>query len=63
MLALAGSDARRWEPKWLRLRLFSIAGRIARRARQTYLRLSEQAPWSGLITSALTRLEALPAPT
>lgn len=63
MLALAGSDARRWEPKRLRLRLFSIAGRIARRARKTYLRLSEWAPGSSLITSALTRLEALPAPT
>ncbi|OYD61201.1 DDE family transposase [Rhodococcus sp. OK302] len=63
MLALASSDARRWEPKRLRLRVFSIAGRIARHARKTRLRLSERAPWSGLITAALARLEALPAPT
>ena len=63
MLALTSSDARRWEPKRLRLRLFSIAGRIARHARKTHLRLSKRAPWSGLITSALARLEALPAPT
>lgn len=63
MLALTSSDARRWEPKRLRLRIFSIAGRIARHARQTRLRLSERAPWSGLVTSALARLDALPAPT
>ncbi|MGC0367124.1 hypothetical protein ABH922_005176 [Rhodococcus sp. 27YEA15] len=63
MLALTSSDARRWEPKRLRLPLFSIAGRIARHARKTRLRLSERAPWSGLITAALARLEALPAPT
>ncbi|GCB54833.1 IS1380-like element IS1676 family transposase [Rhodococcus erythropolis] len=63
MLTLTSSDARRWEPKRLRLRLFSIAGRIARHARKTRLRVSGRAPWSGLITSALARLEALPAPT
>lgn len=63
MLALTSSDGRRWEPKRLRLRLFSTAGRIARHARKTRLRLSLRAPWSGLITSALSRLEALPAPT
>lgn len=51
MLALTSCDARRWEPKRLRLRLFSIAGHIARHARKTRLRLSERAPWSGLITS------------
>lgn len=63
MLALNSSDARRWEPKRLRLRLFSIAGRIARHARRTRLRLSERAPWSGLVVAALARLDALPAPT
>ena len=35
MLALAGHPARRWEPKRLRLRLFSIAGRLARSSRRT----------------------------
>ncbi|ANQ70932.1 IS1380 family transposase [Rhodococcus sp. 008] len=63
MLALTSSDARRWEPKRLRLRLFSIAGRIARHARKTRLRLSRKAPWSNLVASALARLDALPAPT
>ena len=63
MLALTSSDARRWEPKRLRLRIFSIAGRIARHARKTRLRLSRRAQWSGLVASALARLDALPAPT
>jgi hypothetical protein len=44
MLALTEHPARRWEPKRLRLRLFSIAGRIARHARRTHLRLSAHTP-------------------
>jgi len=63
MLALTDHDARRWEPKRLRLRLFSIAARITRRARRTRLRLSKHAPWVDLIMTAITRLAALPAPT
>ena len=39
MLALAG-DARRWEPKRLRLRLFSVAGRLVRGGRRLRLRLA-----------------------
>lgn len=57
MLALADHPARRWEPKRLRLRLFSIAGRIARRARRIRLRLSAHAPWAGVLTAALARLQ------
>src|SRR5258705_3323707 len=56
MLALHDHPARRWEPKRLRLRLFSIAARIARHARQTRLRLSAHAPWADLILTALNRL-------
>ncbi|ELB92169.1 putative transposase [Rhodococcus wratislaviensis IFP 2016] len=63
MIALPDHAARRWEPKRLRLRLFSIAGRLARHARRTHLRLSAHAPWKGLIEAALTRLAAIPAPT
>ncbi len=37
MLALTSHDARRWEPKRLRLRLFTIPAAIARTARQTML--------------------------
>lgn len=60
MLALTGTDARVWEPKRLRLRLFSIAGNIARRSRRTWLHLSAHAPHAGLVTTGLTRLQALP---
>lgn len=56
-LALAGHNARRWEPKRLRLRLFTIAARISRHARRTTLRLSAHAPWTGLATTALARLQ------
>lgn len=49
--------ARRWEPKTLRLRLFSVAGRIAAHARKTRLHLARHAPWSELLTSAAVRLQ------
>lgn len=62
MLALTGHPARRWEPKRLRLRLFSIAGRLARSARRTVLHLAEHAPWAGLLVTALTTLRALAEP-
>jgi hypothetical protein len=57
MLALADHPARRWEPKRLRLHLFSAAARIARYARRTRLRLSAHHPWTDLVTTALTRLQ------
>jgi len=63
MLALAEHPARRWEPKRLRLRLFSIAARISRHARRAQLRLAARTPWADLLARALARLDALPAPT
>jgi hypothetical protein len=63
MLTLTEHPARRWEPKRLRLRLFSTAARISRHARATRLRLAAHAPWAHLLTEALTRLNTLPAPT
>jgi hypothetical protein len=62
MLALAEHPARRWEPKRLRLRLFSIAGRLARSSRQTMLHLPAHAPWAGLLLQAIRTLRALAAP-
>jgi Transposase DDE domain group 1 len=58
MLALTGHQARRWEPKTLRLHLFSLPGRIARHARATRLHLPRNAPTTGLALGAITRLEA-----
>ncbi|WP_316691170.1 transposase, partial [Pseudonocardia sp. H11422] len=62
LLALTEHPARRWEPKRLRLRLFSIAGRLARTARRTVLHLSGHSPWAGLLQQAITTLRALSAP-
>ena len=61
MLALTGTDARRWEPKRLRLRLrlFSVAGTIARKSRRVWLHLSGHAPHRRLFTTGLARLHAL----
>ena len=60
MLALAG-QARRWEPKRLRLRIFAVAGRVVHGGRRLRLRLSESWQWTPDITAAITRLQALPS--
>lgn len=57
MLALADHPARRWEPKRLRLRLFSAAARLTRHARRARLRFAAHWPYSALITTALARLQ------
>jgi hypothetical protein len=61
MLALQG-PARRWEPKRLRLRLFAVAGRLVRGGRRLRLRIAARWPWATQIITAVTRLQALPAP-
>lgn len=42
MLALAGHEARRWEPKRLRFRLYRIPATLARRARRVVLHLTDR---------------------
>ncbi len=61
LLALAGHDARRWEPKRLRLRLFSIAAHLTTTARTKTLQLSTHAAWTQLTLNALDRLTSLTA--
>jgi hypothetical protein len=56
MLALDG-PARAWEPKRLRLRLFSAAGRIVHGGRRLRLRIAATWPWSAQLTTAITRLQ------
>lgn len=56
-IALHDHPGRRWEPKTLRLWLFSLPGRIARHARRARLHLPRHAPTTGLLTTALTRLQ------
>lgn len=55
-------EARRWEPKRLRLRLFSIAARLARTGRRVIAHLARDAAWTDLLLDGLTRLRALTAP-
>ncbi|WP_455711834.1 transposase [Streptomyces avermitilis] len=59
MLALDG-PARRWEPKRLRMRLFSAAAQLVTTGRRRWLRLARHWPWTGTITTAFERLQALP---
>jgi hypothetical protein len=61
MLALTG-ETRRWEPRRLRLRLFSAAAQTVTTARRRHLRFAHHWPWTHVITDALARLEALPSP-
>lgn len=56
-LALHDHKARRWEPKTLRLQLFSIPARIARHARRVHLRLSRHHRGTALLLTALNRLQ------
>jgi Transposase DDE domain group 1 len=58
MLALDGL-ARRWEPRRLRMRLFSIAGRLVRGGRRLRMRLSARWPWASQVTAAIGRLQIL----
>jgi hypothetical protein len=63
MLALPGQEARRWEPKRLRLRLFSAAGRLEVSGRRAVLHLARTGRWSTLLVTVLARLRALPPPS
>ena len=61
MLALTG-QTRRWEPKSLRLRLFSAAAQMVTTGRRRRLRFTTRWPWTNEITTAIDRLKALPSP-
>jgi hypothetical protein len=58
ILALHG-PARACEPKRLRLRSFSAAGRIVRGGRHLRLRIAATWPRASDLTAAITRLQAL----
>ncbi|ANZ21795.1 ISMsm3, transposase [Streptomyces noursei ATCC 11455] len=61
LLALNGT-ARLWEPRRLRLRLFSTAAQFITTGRRRYLRLAKHWPWTDVITNALDQLHTLPNP-
>lgn len=62
MLALGDHPARRWEPKKLRYRLFTVPAAIARTGRRVLLHLAARSPWARLVADAITRLRTLAAP-
>jgi hypothetical protein len=61
LLALT-DDARRWEPKRLRLRLFTLPATLARTGRQIRLHLAKRSAWAELLVAAIRRLRALAVP-
>ena len=62
LLALTSHDARRWEPKRLRHRLFTIPATLARTARRTRLHYASHHPWARLAATAIERLDLLATP-
>jgi hypothetical protein len=75
-LALTGIDLLAWtqtllldgdlataEPKKLRYRLLHVAARLTRTARRTRLAIAANWPWADTLTSAFSKLAALPRPT
>jgi hypothetical protein len=61
-LALTGHQARRWDPKRLRLRLLAIPARHARTGRRRLLHLAATAPFTELALQALDALAQLTTP-
>ena len=59
MLALAGSQARRWEPKRLRTRLFTVPATLARSGRRRLLHLADHHPWTVTVADGVGRLRDL----
>lgn len=59
LLGLQGHQAARWEPKKLRARLFAIAAKAVKHARQVRICFDSTAHEVGLLARALTRLRAL----
>jgi len=63
LLAIAPEhSARRWEPKRIRLRLFTIPATLARHGRRVLLHVKDTAPWADLVVSGHHRLNRLTRP-
>jgi DDE family transposase len=56
------APAASYEPKRLRLRILTVAGRIVTTARRRILKIDPTWPWAEVITTAHARLCALPVP-
>lgn len=62
LLAFAGHAARRWEPKRLRHRIFTIPATLARTGRRLRLHLKADAAFAQLVLAGWTALAALAPP-
>jgi len=63
LLAIAPEhSARRWEPKRIRLRLFTIPATLARHGRLVLLHVKDTAPWADIVVSGHHRLNRLTRP-
>jgi hypothetical protein len=58
-LALTEHPARRWEPKRLRTRLFTVPATLAHTGRRRLLHLADHHPWAATVTHAVGRLRDL----
>ena len=63
LLGYPTHEARRWEAKRLRYRLFTIPATIAHHSRQVVLHLSNRNRWGGVAHAAIMRLRLLPEPS
>lgn len=63
LLAFTTEQARRWEPKRLRLRLFTIPASIAHHARTSVLHLKQTFRWAQIALAGWIRLRQLATPT
>jgi hypothetical protein len=61
-LAWPDHQARRWEPKRLRWRLFHCPAELVHAARRVFLRYNQAHPWAQLLAEALSRIRAMPDP-
>lgn len=62
MLAYRTTATRRWEPKRLRTRLFTVPATLARTGRQRILHLAEHHAWAADVRDGVTALRGLAPP-
>ncbi|SMY05363.1 Transposase DDE domain-containing protein [Brevibacterium aurantiacum] len=62
LLAFAGHEIRRWEPKRLRMHIYTVPATIARTARRAVVHLKSTARFAQVTVAGLNRLRSLPGP-
>jgi len=61
-LAFAEDEIRRWEPRKLRVHIYTVPATIARTARRLVMHVNTTARFADAIVAGLDRLRALPGP-